>query len=32
MRSPAAAFAWEFRHRHRWVLIALAGYLLVAAA
>lgn len=32
MRSPAAAFAWEFRHRHRWGLIALAGYLLVMAA
>lgn len=29
MRSPAAAFAWEFRHRHRWYLIALALYLLV---
>jgi hypothetical protein len=29
MRSPAAAIAWEFRHRHRWGLIALAGYLLV---
>jgi hypothetical protein len=28
-RSPAAAFAWEFRHRHRWGLIALTGYLLV---
>jgi hypothetical protein len=28
MRSPAAAFAWEFRHRHRWYLIALAAYLL----
>lgn len=29
MRSPAAAIAWEFRHRHRWPLIALATYLLV---
>ncbi len=29
MRSPAAAIAWEFRHRHRWALIALASYLLV---
>jgi len=28
MRSPAAAFAWEFRQRHRWGLIAVAGYLL----
>jgi hypothetical protein len=31
MRSPAAAIAWEFRQRHRWGLIALAGYLLVLA-
>ena len=30
MRSPALAIAWEFRQRHRWGLIALAGYLLVA--
>ena len=29
MRSPAVAIAWEFRQRHRWGLIALAGYLLV---
>ena len=29
MRSPAAAVAWEFRRRHRWGLLALAGYLLV---
>ncbi len=29
MRSPALAIAWEFRQRHRWGLIALAGYLLV---
>ncbi|HEX3532487.1 MAG TPA: hypothetical protein VH988_35975 [Thermoanaerobaculia bacterium] len=29
MRSPAAAIAWEFRQRHRWGLIAVAGYLLV---
>ena len=29
MRSPAAAIAWEFRQRHRWGLIAIAGYLLV---
>ena len=28
MRSPGAAIAWEFRHRHRWALIALAIYLL----
>jgi hypothetical protein len=31
MRSPAAAIAWEFRQRHRWGLIALAGYLLALA-
>lgn len=31
MRSPAAAIAWEFRRRHRWGLIALAGYLVVVA-
>ncbi len=31
MRSPAAAIAWEFRRKHRWGLIALAGYLLVIA-
>ncbi|HEX7679511.1 MAG TPA: hypothetical protein VF713_15370, partial [Thermoanaerobaculia bacterium] len=31
MRSPAAAFAWEFRRRHRWGLIVLNGYLLVLA-
>ena len=31
MRSPAIAIAWEFRQRHRWGLIALAGYLLVLA-
>jgi hypothetical protein len=31
MRSPAAAIAWEFRQRHRWGLVALAGYLLVLA-
>jgi len=27
MRSPAAAFRWEFGTRHQWVLIALALYL-----
>src|SRR4051812_906520 len=32
MRSAAAAIAWEFRQRHRWGLIALAGYLIVLAA
>ncbi len=32
MRSPAAAFAWELRHRHQGVLIALIVYLLVLAA
>ena len=31
MRSPALAIAWEFRQRHRWGLIAVAGYLLVIA-
>lgn len=32
MRSPARAIAWEFRQRHRWGLIALAGYVLFVAA
>ena len=32
MRSPALAIAWEFRQRHRWGLIALAGYLLALGA
>jgi poly(3-hydroxybutyrate) depolymerase len=31
MRSAAAAFAWEFRQRLRWGLIALAVYLVVLA-
>jgi len=31
MRSPIAAVGWEFRQRHRWGLIALAGYLLILA-
>ena len=31
MRSPAGAIAWEFRHRHRWGLLALAAYLVIAA-
>jgi len=31
VRSPAVAIAWEFRQRHRWGLIAVAGYLLVVA-
>jgi hypothetical protein len=31
MRSHAAAVAWEFRQRHRWGLIALAGYFVVLA-
>jgi len=31
MRSPALAIAWEFRRRHRWGWIALAGYLVVLA-
>jgi hypothetical protein len=29
MRSPAAAVAWEFHHRHRWYLIGLAAYVLL---
>lgn len=32
MPSPAAAIAWELRRRHRWGLIAVAGYLLVVAS
>src|ERR1041385_328408 len=32
MHSPALAIAWEVRKRHLWVLIAMAGYLLVLAA
>ena len=31
MRSPALAIAWEFRQRHRWGMLAVAGYLLVIA-
>lgn len=31
MRTPAAAIAWEFRGRHRWGLVALAGYLVLLA-
>src|SRR6266513_2754704 len=31
MRSPALAIGWEFRRRHRWGLIAVAGYLCVVA-
>src|SRR5216117_1935660 len=31
MRSPALAIGWEFRRRHRWGLIAVAGYLVVMA-
>ena len=31
MRSPALAIAWEFRQRHRWGLVAIAGYLLGVA-
>jgi hypothetical protein len=31
MRSPALAIAWEFRRRHRWGLVALAGYLVALA-
>ncbi|MDP2955696.1 MAG: hypothetical protein Q8N53_04690 [Longimicrobiales bacterium] len=32
MRSPAVALAWEFRRRHRWGLLAVAGYVLALAA
>jgi hypothetical protein len=32
MRSPALAIAWEFRRRHLWVVMVLAGYFLVLAA
>jgi hypothetical protein len=32
MRSPAAAIAWEFHQQHRWGFVALAGYVLFAAA
>src|SRR5438552_3086 len=32
MRSPALAIGWEFRRRHRWGLIAVAGYLFAVAA
>src|SRR5438874_708309 len=31
MQSPALAIAWEFRRRHRWGLIAVAGYLFAVA-
>src|SRR5438445_7218715 len=31
VRSPALAIAWEFRRRHRWGLIAVAGYLFVVS-
>ena len=31
MWSPALAIGWEFRRRHRWGLIAVAGYLFVVA-
>ena len=31
MRSVAAAFAWEFRRRHRWGLVAVIAYLVVIA-
>jgi hypothetical protein len=32
MRTPAAAFAWEFRQRHRWGLIALLATILILGA
>ena len=31
MGSPALAIAWEFRHRHRWGLIAVGGYVVLLA-
>src|SRR5438874_3066397 len=31
MRSPALAIGWEFHRRHRWGLIAVAGYWFVVA-
>ncbi|HUP62921.1 MAG TPA: hypothetical protein VNA69_21190 [Thermoanaerobaculia bacterium] len=31
MRSAAAAIGWELRQRHRWGLMAVAGYVLVLA-
>jgi len=31
MRSPGAAFAWEFRQRHRWGFVAVGVYLFVLA-
>lgn len=31
MRSPAAAFAWELRRRHRWGLIAVGAFLVTAS-
>src|SRR2546430_1634681 len=31
MRSPGLAIGWGFRRRHQWGLIAVAGYLFVAA-
>lgn len=32
MRSPGAAIAWEFRHRHRWALPVLVTYLLAVGS
>src|SRR2546423_984930 len=32
MNTAAAAIAWEFRHRHRWGLIALIAYMVILAA
>src|SRR2546423_6095894 len=32
MRAPALALGWEFRRRHLWALIAMAGYRLALAA
>src|ERR1051325_11541831 len=31
MRSPALAFAWELRQRHRWGVLAIAAYLAALA-
>lgn len=32
MRSPGMALVWELLHRHRWGLLAIAGYLLAMVA
>lgn len=32
MRSPGAATAWEFRHRHRWALVMVVAYWLTVGS